>query len=69
MPRIKSDDPDHLRTVKTSIVVTPAIKRNMDKIATMQQKTLNSLIVETLENYIKKHHEEIKKYDATFEKD
>ena len=66
MARPPSTDRTNLRTERLSVVTTPIIKGRIEKISFMQHKTLNKLVNDILEVYIKEHREDLQKYEDTF---
>lgn len=66
MSRPPSTDRTNLRTERVSVVTTQTIKGRLEKISFMQHKTLNDLVNDILEVYIKKHGADLQKYKDTF---
>lgn len=67
MARPPTTDRTNLRTERISVVTTQTIKNKIEKISFMQHKTLNELVNDILEAYIKEHREDLQKYKDTFE--
>lgn len=51
-----------------NLVLKPSVHEEFKKIAYMQQSSVNNLIGEIMEQYIKDHQEDIQKYNDMFEK-
>lgn len=66
MPRLPAANRNKVKTERLSVVTTPIIKGRIEKIAFIQRKTLNELMNDILKAYIKKHGDDLKKYDETF---
>lgn len=66
MARPPSTDRTNLRTERVSVVTTQTIKDKIEKISFMQHKTLNKLVNDILEAYIKEHGADLQKYKDTF---
>ena len=66
MARPSATDRTNLRTERISVVTTQTIKDKIKKISFMQHKTLNELVNDILEAYIKEHREDLQKYKDTF---
>jgi hypothetical protein len=66
MARPPATDRTNLRTERVSVVTTQTIKDKIEKISFMQHKTLNELVNDILEAYIKEHREDLQKYKDTF---
>lgn len=66
MARPPTTDRTNLRTERVSVVTTQTIKDKIEKISFMQHKTLNELVNDILEAYIKEHREDLQKYKDTF---
>ena len=66
MARPPATDRTNLRTERVSVVTTQSIKAEIEKIAFMQQKTINELVNDILEAYIKEHRKDLQKYKDTF---
>lgn len=66
MPRLPATNRNKLKTERLSVVTTQTIKDKIEKIAFMQQKTINELMNDILKAYIKKHGADLQKYKDTF---
>ena len=66
MPRLPATNRNKLKTERLSVVTTQTIKAKIEKIAFMQQKTINELMNDILKAYIKKHGADLQKYKDTF---
>jgi len=66
MPRTPATNREKLKTERMSVVTTPAIKSKIEKIAFMQQKTINELMNDILKAYIQKHGTDLQRYIETF---
>lgn len=66
MARPPATDRTNLRTKRLSVVTTQTIKDKIEKIAFIQQKTINELMNDILKAYIKKHGIDLQKYKDTF---
>ncbi len=66
MPRLPAANRTKLKTERLSVVTTPVIKNKIEKIAFIQQKTINELMNDILKAYIRNHGADLKKYNDTF---
>lgn len=69
MPRAQNPKREQVRTERISVLTTPVIKDKIEKIAFIQRKTLNELINDIFKAYIRKHADDLKKYNDTFKED
>lgn len=67
MPRLPATNRNKVKTERISVVITPKMKDQIDKIRYMQRKTLNELMNDIIQAYIKKHGADLKKFKETFE--
>lgn len=67
MPRLASKNRDKVKTERISVVITPVLKDQVEKIAFIQRKTLNELMNDIIKGYVKKHGADLKKYGETFD--
>lgn len=51
---------------RVSLALDAELKERIEKIAVMQKMSLNALISELIQNYIRKHMDLVKKHDETF---
>lgn len=56
------------KTKHLHLLFKPSVVKDINKLAFMQKTSINSLISDILEGYIKDHAEQIKTYNKIFEK-
>ena len=54
------------RTARLAVLTTPKIRTDLDKIATVNRESVNSVINEALLEYLENHEKEIQRYNAFF---
>lgn len=57
------------KSVRVNLLFRPTTKRNIEKLATMDQTSLNDLINTAMEQYIQTRSKDLEKYDRIFEED
>lgn len=67
-PKKKKADSKETKTKHLHLLFKPSVVEDITKIAFMQKTSLNSLISDILEGYIKDHAEQIRTYNKVFEK-
>ncbi len=54
---------------RLNLVLKPSVAQDIKKIVYMKQTSVNKVIGEMLEDYIKNNSEELKRYDEVFSKE
>lgn len=54
------------RTARIAVLTEPKIKKELDKLAAVQIKSLNSVINDALVEYLKQHQTDIDRYNSFF---
>lgn len=61
---LKTENPKNTRV---SLVMAETLRDDLKKVAYIQQKSFNAFCCDVLEQYLKKHTNDIRKYNETFE--
>lgn len=65
-PAVTEDYKRERKSIRVNLLFKPSVKRNIEKLATMQQTSINDLIGVVMEQYIEDNAEMINRYNSTF---
>lgn len=65
-PAVNVDAKKERKSIRVNLLFKPSVKRNIEKLATMQQTSINDLISVVMEKYIEDNAEAINRYNSTF---
>ena len=54
------------RTERLALLTTPKIRNDLEKIAAVNRKSVNSIINDAVQEYLKNHENEISRFNAFF---
>ena len=54
------------RTERIAVLTTPKIRKDLEKIATVNRKSLNSIINDAVQEYLDNHKDQVARFNAFF---
>ena len=54
------------RTERIAVLTTPKIRKDLEKIATVNRESLNSVINDAMQEYLDNHQDKIDRFNAFF---
>ncbi len=54
------------RIMRVAVLMSPALKQDVEKVAAVQRSSMNRVILEAIEKHLEKHQGDIKRYNDFF---